>query len=849
MNIIALLVSAAALISPLAVSVPASYGSTSLSSMQQTVHSRGSTHYPNHILNGDFQYMGEQIINSNPFPDGERDGYVNVAYESGEIGVHSSWAPAPDGFTADEFAWKSTQTDTSIDERAPIVELQSQGEQRNKGQVYGEITASQEGTAIYQDIATEPGAVYTWSLDHGQRNADSEEAMSVVIGAPGKEEPQTATRTHANGLGDQEGESSTVISTHGTMQAGQAETYEGSYVVPAGQTVTRFSFLSVTSSSNVSGNCVDNIKFNISYPLTYDLQGGVGLEPGKTSAGSKRTRVYQSGLKQTTLPSELINGSFDYPQLSWPSTVTGNWTSIDQDNGRFMSGLEPCSTVWQPIPDWDRGKFGWQSTQEHPGQQGYCPGVAHAVEIQRDRSGNVYAEINDSEVGTAIYQDVATTPGAIYSWKIRHASLTQEHDDSLTVNIGEPGHETAQEVTRTVANGHGDQEGPVGTTITSHVTNTDGRDHEGQWETYEGSYQVPTGQHVTRFTFRFLSGPSSSSTIGNLVDDIEFKIAYPLNYHPNSGIGQVPGRTRGGFSARAVKASTARANDDGSLVLDGCRVYYPAGAHINLATLAKDSDCWDSSMLSKSGFDLLGWSETQHDSMSGENAANRAGVTDQIVMPASAKTVYAVWAVRPTLAYNTNLPDGAQTVIGPASVTVPYGAPAKDTSTWQVGDTTLSHGLRFSGWYDDQECTVLHDFTVPLVSDSTVYAKWEEYQSNLVFNPNGGSGTMNPLSGVPGDSVPVSSNGFIRTGWRFTGWNTQADGSGKGYKPGDQWVLLPPDTKGVLYAQWVPVTSVLPQAGGGGLSIMDWLPIVGLSLGLCLLTIGVATWRKQWQGR
>ena len=46
----------------------------------------------------------------------------------------------------------------------------------------------------------------------------------------------------------------------------------------------------------------------------------------------------------------------------------------------------------------------------------------------------------------------------------------------------------------------------------------------------------------------------------------------------------------------------------------------------------------------------------------------------------------------------------------------------------------------------------------------------------------------------------VKKNKFKRTGYKFTGWNTQADGKGTAYKPGDSFTLTDKDT--VLYAQW-----------------------------------------------
>ena len=48
--------------------------------------------------------------------------------------------------------------------------------------------------------------------------------------------------------------------------------------------------------------------------------------------------------------------------------------------------------------------------------------------------------------------------------------------------------------------------------------------------------------------------------------------------------------------------------------------------------------------------------------------------------------------------------------------------------------------------------------------------------------------------------MTVAQNEFTRNNYTFTGWNTQADGKGTAYKPGDSFTLTDKDT--VLYAQW-----------------------------------------------
>ena len=73
-------------------------------------------------------------------------------------------------------------------------------------------------------------------------------------------------------------------------------------------------------------------------------------------------------------------------------------------------------------------------------------------------------------------------------------------------------------------------------------------------------------------------------------------------------------------------------------------------------------------------------------------------------------------------------------------------------------------------------------------------------EQSLSYDANGGMGTMSAETGVAGKIVTVAQNEFTRNNYTFTGWNTQADGKGTAYKPGDSFTLTDKDT--VLYAQW-----------------------------------------------
>jgi uncharacterized repeat protein (TIGR02543 family) len=71
---------------------------------------------------------------------------------------------------------------------------------------------------------------------------------------------------------------------------------------------------------------------------------------------------------------------------------------------------------------------------------------------------------------------------------------------------------------------------------------------------------------------------------------------------------------------------------------------------------------------------------------------------------------------------------------------------------------------------------------------------------------------MEATIGEAESDVTVSANEFTREGYSFTGWNTEADGSGVAYEAGSSYTLIT-DHDDILYAQWeeeaqpvVPIT-------------------------------------------
>ena len=70
----------------------------------------------------------------------------------------------------------------------------------------------------------------------------------------------------------------------------------------------------------------------------------------------------------------------------------------------------------------------------------------------------------------------------------------------------------------------------------------------------------------------------------------------------------------------------------------------------------------------------------------------------------------------------------------------------------------------------------------------------------ITFNANGGEGSMEPQRFEVGVDTALNTNAFTRTDYKFTGWNTAADGGGATYA--DEGAILELTGDMTLYAQW-----------------------------------------------
>lgn len=90
-------------------------------------------------------------------------------------------------------------------------------------------------------------------------------------------------------------------------------------------------------------------------------------------------------------------------------------------------------------------------------------------------------------------------------------------------------------------------------------------------------------------------------------------------------------------------------------------------------------------------------------------------------------------------------------------------------------------------------------------SNCTLTAQWLANTYTVAYNGNGADdGSTASSSHTYGTAKNLTSNGFIKIGYNFAGWNTKADGSGTSYSDGQSVSNLTSTNKGTvtLYAQW-----------------------------------------------
>lgn len=840
---------------------------------------------PKQLVNSDFDHDWRNIVTQSKMSAKYNFANIDPAHGDVEVSgplngkgeVSKQWVHL-NGFDANKFGWKSNQTDTRVDGRGGIVEIQRS---RANDNMYAEITASQAGTYLYQDIDTahDYPTVYTVKLRYAHRNGtiNSNEKIQILVGAPGHEQPVEMTRI-ASDRGNRLGEKSTTVNAPNTDGwLGSWDTFQGSVVVPAGQNVSRFTFKALGSIDGISGNLIDDVQFKLAYKLSYDKNANdaYGQVPSDTTANTvKQAKTRTTGSVRTVADRtasgltvhDLKKGDIAPAQYGDFKFSTTDGVTADQITD--VNGFT-VKKNWDPTEE-NQAYAGILATMYQPNKNGASL-VLHHVGQWRDSSGtqrwlNAKITVNDQNLGSLVYLESKHEFRASYGKWDKHPSSRPYMD--VTVDFLLDDGSTPQGLRG--ATGFTDLDGGTsgyneGVELVSgfdgayvrsdaHLARFGTNGWAGTTDENKNNADAHGMKHYVGATFTGSSfhvrwSVASGQARQSGFQPVDSTIAYRLTYNKNAqdATGSIPSDTAANTTQPAKSETDGKVSDlvqrtttheDGSVtvrtvdqstdVVSGCQVYYPAGQRITLATMAKDDDCWDSSMLSRPGHTQLGWNQDR----------NATQAQAEVTMVEGGMTVFAVWVGNPVLTYDTNKPSTwtGEMPSTPASVSVAYNTAAADGSGWQAGDVSKIRGYKFLGWYTGpQDNAGLYDWNTLLTGSVTVYAHWQRLQANVIYDKNGGTGSHANTTGwqysdvtVPGDT----SKSFKRDGYYFKYWNTQKDGKGTTYKDGGQVPLQDKDV--TLYAIWAPYHTVITETGGVGLPVL-------VAAGMGLLVVGIGS--------
>lgn len=170
-------------------------------------------------------------------------------------------------------------------------------------------------------------------------------------------------------------------------------------------------------------------------------------------------------------------------------------------------------------------------------------------------------------------------------------------------------------------------------------------------------------------------------------------------------------------------------------------------------------------------------------------------------------TIYAKWIPVPvnyTVTFNTN--GGSEVKAQPVENGKTVPKPADPTRA----------GYTFVGWFSDEALTKAYDFSTPVTSDITLYAKWTPVPKTftVTFDTDGGS-AVDKQSVKEGDKAVKPAKDPTKKDYIFAGWVT-AKGGSEAYK------FDTPVTKDItIYAKWTPDSWTVKFDANGGSGSID----------------------------
>ena len=200
--------------------------------------------------------------------------------------------------------------------------------------------------------------------------------------------------------------------------------------------------------------------------------------------------------------------------------------------------------------------------------------------------------------------------------------------------------------------------------------------------------------------------------------------------------------------------------------------------------------------LVRTGYTFVGWSETQD----GNAIEGQYTVEGNV-------TLYAVWTAN---TYTVTLDYNYENAPADVTITVTFGSTFGAGTNWPTTDP-VRDGFTFKGWWTANDGTGTQYTGATQVTTEaanlTLYAHWSATAVSVTFDYNDGTDSTEH-----DQIVPVEVNGTItaedvddptRTGYRFEGWFTAADGGTKVEFP-----ITNVTEPATYYAHWTQVWTV-----------------------------------------
>ena len=228
----------------------------------------------------------------------------------------------------------------------------------------------------------------------------------------------------------------------------------------------------------------------------------------------------------------------------------------------------------------------------------------------------------------------------------------------------------------------------------------------------------------------------------------------------------------------------------------------------------------NSGTLEKTGYTFAGWNTLAN----GNGTHYAVGASYNLTADV---TLYAEWTAIPAATYTITFDGNTNTGGTAPAVITGSGNKTLRTNSGALAKTNYT----FKGWNTLADGTGTHyavGASYNLTADVTLYAEWTLTPA-VIYNGNGSTGGTTP-SEIPANSpitIDPNTGNLIRAGYRFLGWNTQANGGGTHYGAG-MTPILPIGT--VLYAEWEKLPALASTGSNFSEEISGAAALMGLGM-------------------